>query len=84
MVLGNAPKRTLVFVATSWVEACVSTHLHALECFLVARSEKAEAAVLPHLTLAVVVGDAHGDAHAAGAGAGAPGRGLHQAVLLPG
>lgn len=59
-------------------------HLDALECFLFARSEEAQTSVLPHLTLAVVVGDTHRDARAASAGTGAPGRGLQQAVLLPG
>lgn len=59
-------------------------HLNALHDVLVARPQQAQASVLPHLTLAVVVVDTHRDADAAGPGAGAPGGGLDQAVLLPG
>lgn len=59
-------------------------HLDALHHALVARPQQTQPPVLPHLALAVVVVDAHGDARAAGLGAGAPGGALHQAVLLPG
>lgn len=61
-----------------------AAYLHALQRLLVTRPQQAQAPVLPHLALAVVVGDAHGDAHATGPGTGAPWSGLHQAVLLPG
>lgn len=61
-----------------------SFNLHALQQSFVARPQKTQAAVLPHLALPVVVSDAHRDAHAAGLGAGAPGGGLDQAVPFPG
>ena len=75
-------------VASAWFRlmclSVASAHLHSLHCFLVTRPQEAQAPAFPHVTLAVVVGDAHRDPHATGPRAGAPGCGLHQAVLLPG
>lgn len=62
----------------------LSSHLDVLQRGLVAWPEKAEAPLLPHLALAVVVVDPNGDADSTGPRAWAPGSGLHQAVLLPG
>lgn len=62
----------------------MARHLHALHHALFTRSQQTQAAVLPHLTLAVVIVDAHRDAQATGFGTGTPGGGLDQAVLLPG
>lgn len=62
----------------------VTCHLHTLDHALLTRSQQTQTPVLPHLTFAVVVVDAHRDAQATGFGAGAPGGGLDQTVLLPG
>lgn len=59
-------------------------HLDTLDHTLLTRSQQTQASVLPHLTFAVVVVDAHRDAQATGLGAGTPGGGLDQTVLLPG
>lgn len=44
----------------------------------------AQAALLQEPALLVVIGDPGGDAQPAGLGAGTPGGGVHDAVLLPG
>ena len=59
-------------------------YLNAPNHTFLTRSQQAQAAVLPHLTFAVVVVDSHRDAQAAGLRAGAPGGGLDQTVLPPG
>lgn len=59
-------------------------HLHTPDDAFLTRSQQTQAPVLPHLTFAVVVVDANRDAQATGFGAGTPGCGLDQTVLLPG
>lgn len=71
-------------IISNFFNAQIVLHLNSLHHTLLTRSQQTQAPVLPHLTFAVVVVDPHRDAQTAGFGAGAPGGGLDQTVLLPG
>lgn len=61
-----------------------SPHLDVLGYVHLTRPHVAQAAFLQEPALVVVVGNPGGDAQPAGLGAGTPGWGVHNAVLLPG